>query len=246
MYAVRSGHREMNFAPRLGHTPGMTDILLDAVEMNPPGKPAACLIWLHGLGADGHDFEPLIPRLGSVARFGVRAVLPHAPVRPVTLNAGMRMRAWYDVATLDFRAREDEAGIRASQQQIEALIAREIAAGIAPERIVLAGFSQGGAIALHTGLRYPQRLAGILALSTWLPLRDSLVTEAAPANRATPVLMQHGTFDPVVPLKLALGSRDYLEKQGYGVEWHTWPMQHAVCPEEVVAIDGWLGRVLGG
>lgn len=225
----------------------MTDAMLDTLDLDPPAAPAvASLIWLHGLGADGHDFEPLIPQLASVARFGVRAVLPHAPVRPVTLNAGMRMRAWYDVTTLDFRAREDEAGIRASQRQIEALIGREIAAGIAPERIALAGFSQGGAMVLHTGLRYPRRLAGILALSTWLPLRDTLAAEAAPANRATPILMHHGSFDPVVPLKLALGSREFLEQQGYAVEWQTWPMQHAVCAEEVVAIDAWLGRVLGG
>jgi phospholipase/carboxylesterase len=224
----------------------MTENLLDAIEMNPSGAPDGTLIWLHGLGADGHDFEPLIPQLGTVARLGVRAVLPHAPVRPVTLNAGMRMRAWYDVATLDFRAREDEAGIRAAERQIGALIEREISAGVPPGRIVLAGFSQGGAMALHTGLRYPQPLAGILALSTWLPLRDTLAAEATPASRATPILMQHGTLDPVVPLILALGSRDVLEKQGYAVEWHTWPMQHAVCAEEVMAIDGWLGRVLGG
>lgn len=224
----------------------MTDNLLDAVEMDPPGSPAASLIWLHGLGADGYDFEPLIPQLEAVRRLGVRAVLPHAPVRPVTLNAGMRMRAWYDVAALDFRAREDEAGIRASQQQIVGLIGREIAAGMPPERIVLAGFSQGGAMALHTGLRYPRPLAGILALSTWLPLRDKLAAEASPANRTTPILMLHGSLDPVVPLMLAVSSREFLEQQGHAVEWHTWPMQHAVCPEEVVAIDGWLGRVLGG
>jgi len=221
-----------------------TSPLLDAVEINPPGTPAACIIWLHGLGADGHDFEPLIPQLGIVEPLGVRVVLPHAPVRPVTINAGLRMPAWYDVVALDFRAREDAAGIRASQRQLQALIGREIDAGIPSRRIVLAGFSQGGAIALHTGLRYPQPLAGILALSTWLPLRDSLADEASGSNRAIPVMMMHGTSDPVVPVQLALASRDFLVQQGYAVGWHTWPMQHSVCIEEAAAIREWLLRVL--
>jgi phospholipase/carboxylesterase len=224
----------------------MTTPLLDAVEIDPPGKPTACVIWLHGLGADGHDFEPLIPQLGIVEQLGVRVVLPHAPQRAVTINAGLRMPAWYDVLALDFRFREDAEGIHASQQQLEALIAREIAAGIPAERIVLAGFSQGGAIALHTGLRYPQPLAGILALSTYLPLRDTLADEASAANRGTPILMLHGTLDPVVPIQLALASRDFLVRQGYAVDWHTWPMPHAVYPDEVVTIGAWLTRLLGG
>lgn len=218
--------------------------LLDAVEINPPGPPRACIIWLHGLGADGHDFEPLIPQLGIVGRLGVRVVLPHAPELPVTINAGLRMPAWYDIAALDFGFREDAAGIRSSQRQLEALLAREIAAGIPPQRIVLAGFSQGGAIVLHTGLRYPQPLAGILALSTYLPLRDTLADEAATANHATPILMLHGTLDPVVPLALAQASRDFLVGQGYAIDWHTWPMQHAVCAAEVQVISAWLTRLL--
>ncbi|MEZ5541202.1 MAG: alpha/beta hydrolase-fold protein [Pseudomonadota bacterium] len=224
----------------------MTTTLLDAVEIDPPGKPRASILWLHGLGADGHDFEPLIPQLDIVERLGVRVVLPHAPRRPVTINAGLRMPAWYDILALDFRMREDAAGIRASQQQLEALIVRELDAGIPAGRVVLAGFSQGGAIALHTGLRYPKPLAGILALSTYLPLRDTLAREAATANRATPILMLHGTLDPVVPLPLAQSSRDALVQQGYAVDWLTWPMAHALCAEEVQVISTWLDRLLGG
>lgn len=222
----------------------MTMPLLDAVEINPPGTPAACLIWLHGLGADGHDFEPLIPQLGVVEALGVRVVLPHAPVRPVTINAGMRMPAWYDIAAPDFRAREDAAGIHRSQRQLQALIEREIAAGIPSRQIVLAGFSQGGAVVLHTGLRYPEPLAGILALSSWLPLRDTLADEAAEANRSVPLMMMHGMQDTVVPVQLALASRHFLEQAGYAVGWHAWPMLHAVCAGEVVAIREWLWRVL--
>ncbi len=228
----------------LVHTTGMTQVLLDAVEINPPGVPTACLIWLHGLGANGHDFEPLVPQLGIVGTFGVRVVLPHAPQRRVTVNAGMRMPAWYDIQALDLHAREDAAGIRQSQQQLQALIGREVASGIPSRRIVLAGFSQGGALALHTGLRYPQPLAGILALSCYLPLWDTLQAEAQEANRSIPVMMMHGTWDPVVPVQLALASRDFLVQQGYAVGWHTWPMQHSVCAEEVTAIREWLLRVL--
>ncbi|HUT42498.1 MAG TPA: carboxylesterase, partial [Gammaproteobacteria bacterium] len=179
-----------------------------------------------------------------VEQLGVRVVLPHAPERPVTINAGMRMPAWYDIEALGIGAREDAAGIRQSQQQLQALIEREIDAGIPSRRIVLAGFSQGGALVLHTGLRYQQPLAGILALSTYLPLRDALATEAAVANRAVPIMMMHGTSDPVVPVQLALASRDYLVQQGYAVDWHTWPMQHEVCAEEVAVISAWLSRVL--
>ena len=200
----------------------MTMPLLDAVEITPPGTPAACLIWLHGLGADGHDFEPLIPQLGVVEALGVRVVLPHAPVRPVTINAGMRMPAWYDIAAPDFRAREDAAGIHRSQRQLQALIEREIAAGIPSRQIVLAGF----------------------ALSSWLPLRDTLADEAAEANRSVPVMMMHGMLDTVVPVQLALASRDLLVQAGYAVGWQAWPMLHAVCADEVVAIREWLWRVL--
>jgi len=223
----------------------MTSPLLDAVEFNPPGTPSACLIWLHGLGADAHDFEPLIPQLGIVEALGVRVVLPQAPQRPVTINGGMRMPAWYDIAAPDFHAREDAAGIHQSQRQLQALIERELAAGIPSRQIVLAGFSQGAALVLHTGLRYPQPLAGIIVLSGWLPLRESLAAEGHAANRTVPVMMMHGTLDSVVPVQLALASRDILVQQGYTVGWHAWPMmQHALCAEEVAVIREWLWRVL--
>jgi phospholipase/carboxylesterase len=223
----------------------MTAALLDAVEINPPDRPRACIIWLHGLGADGHDFAPLIPQLGIVQEHGVRVVLPHAPHRPVTLNAGLVMPAWYDIPASDFLHSEDEDGIRRSQRQIVALIEREVAAGLAPERIVLAGFSQGGAIALHTGLRYPRPLAGILALSTYLPLPVRLDDEAAPANASVPVLLAHGSHDPVVPLALAEQARALLTARGYPVEWRVYPMPHAVCPAEVQDIRKWLLARLG-
>jgi len=218
----------------------MSEALLDAVEINPAGKPHACIIWLHGLGADGHDFEPLIPQLGVVEMQGVRVVLPHAPRRPVTINGGMVMPAWYDILAPDFTRGQDGNGIRESEQQLQALIRREIDAGIPAEKILLAGFSQGGAIVLHTGLRYPQPLAGILALSTYLPLADSLATQAAVANRTVPLMMAHGMQDPVVPMSLAMQSRDELQQQGYRVAWHSYPMQHAVCPDEVRDIRDWL------
>jgi phospholipase/carboxylesterase len=214
--------------------------VLDAVEINPPGTPNACIIWLHGLGANGHDFEPLVPQLAIVREYGVRVVLPHAPRRSVTINGGMLMPAWYDILAPDFRHGVDAAGIRQSEQQLQALIGREIAAGITPRRIILAGFSQGGAIVMHTGLRYPQPLGGILALSTYLPLGESLATEATAANTQVPLMMAHGTADPVVPLALAEQSRDLLRERGYAVEWHSYPMQHAVCAEEILDVRAWL------
>jgi len=218
----------------------MSESLLDSVEINPAGTPRACIIWLHGLGADGHDFEALVPQLDVVETLGVRVVLPHALRRPVTINGGIVMPAWYDILAPDFTRGQDSAGVHASEQQLQALIRREIDSGIPAAQILLAGFSQGGAIALYTGLRYPQPLAGILALSTYLPLADSLVTAAAAANRAVPIMMAHGTQDPVVPLSLAMQSRELLQQQGYRVAWHSYPMQHAVCPEELRDIRDWL------
>jgi phospholipase/carboxylesterase len=223
----------------------MDTALLDAVEINPVQPARASIIWLHGLGADGHDFEPLIPQLDIVDRLGVRVVLPHAPRRPVTINAGMVMPAWYDVAAADFSRGQDSEGIRASEAQLRALIAREFTLGIPAARILLAGFSQGGAIVLHTGLRYPEPLAGILALSTYLPLAARLEAEMSPANRAIPIMMAHGTRDPVVPLHLAEQSRDRLQQAGYHVDWHTYAMPHAVYPEEVADIRRWLAQRLG-
>ncbi len=223
----------------------MNTPILDAVEINPPGTPRACIIWLHGLGADGHDFEPLIPQLGVVDTLGVRVVLPHAPHRPVTINSGMVMPAWYDIRSADFSRGEDSEGIRESEQQLRDLIQRQVDSGIPSERIVLAGFSQGGAIVLHSGLRYPQPLAGVLALSTYLPLADTLAAEAAAANSKVPIMMVHGMQDPVVPVMLALQSRDRLQQLGYRVNWHSYPMQHALCPEEIGELRDWLLQQLG-
>ena len=214
---------------------------MDAIEIESGAKPQAAVIWLHGLGADGHDFEPIVPELG-LAR-PLRFVFPHAPVRPVTINSGMRMRAWYDIFQLG-GGPEDEAGIRASQDLLEKLIEKESERGIAPERIVLAGFSQGGAIALQTALRYPERLAGILALSTYLPLASTVESERAGANQALPIFMAHGRFDDIIPLDRAQASRKHLEALGYAIEWHEYPMPHSVCPPEIAHIAAFLTRVL--
>jgi phospholipase/carboxylesterase len=221
--------------------------LLETIEIETGAKPAAAVIWMHGLGADGNDFVPIVRELDLAGAPAIRFVFPHAPMQPVTINNGYVMRAWYDVSFGDLEGRSrkaDEKGVRASQAAIGRLIEREVARGIATESIVLAGFSQGGAIALQTGLRYPRRLAGVMALSTYLPLADSLPLEAAPANTATPVFMAHGTQDPVVPYAMGSGSRDLLKSMGYQVEWREYPMPHSVCLEEVRDISGWLRRVL--
>lgn len=210
-----------------------------------PGTTAnAAVIWLHGLGADGHDFEPVVPWLELPAGLAVRFFFPHAPYRAVTINNGMRMRAWYDIAGTEMQRREDEAGVRESGAALHRMIDGEVARGILAERIVLAGFSQGGAIALHAGLRYPARLAGIAALSSYLPLADTLVAEADGANRSTPILMVHGTADGIIPIGLAQRSAQRLQAQGYPVEWQTYAMAHTVSAEEIQLISSWLGRVL--
>ena len=219
--------------------------LLEALEVEvgsaAGGSVDASIIWLHGLGADGHDFEPIVPELPLPAGLRARFIFPHAPVQAVTINYGHVMPAWYDVYG---DGRQDADGIRASQARLEALIARERERGVATRRIVLAGFSQGGAIALQTGLRHSERLAGILALSTYLPLAETLGAEAAAANRGVPIFMAHGTEDPVIPLQRAAISRDQLRKLGYQVEWHEYPMPHAVCPEEIADVGAWLGGAL--
>jgi phospholipase/carboxylesterase len=198
----------------------------------------ATVIWLHGLGADHSDFEPIVPELDLPP--SVRFVFPDAPVRAVTINQGMRMRAWYDI--LQFGpGPEDEAGIRESQRIVEGLIEAQ---AVPPERIVLAGFSQGGAIVLHTALRYPRRLAGVVALSTYLPLVDTLNAEKASSNQATPVFMAHGRFDEIIPLPRALASRDLLQKMSYRVDWHEYPMPHSVCMEEIGDVAAYLRSVL--
>jgi len=218
--------------------------LPETVEVEPRRPADASVILLHGLGADGHDFESLVPELKLPDAPAVRWVFPHAPIRPVTVNGGAQMRAWYDIVALDRRSVQDEAGIRESAGSASALIARERERGVAADRIVLAGFSQGGAIALFAGLRESERLAGILALSTYLPLADRLEAEAHPANAAVPIFMAHGTFDPVIALPLAEGSRGRLAARGHDVEWHTYAMPHSVCAEEVADLRRFLLRVL--
>ena len=214
---------------------------MDAIEIESGAKPQAAVIWLHGLGADGHDFEPIVPEL-RLAK-AVRFVFPNAPVRPVTINGGMRMPAWYDIFQLG-GGPEDDAGVRASQGLLEGLIGRERSRGIAAGKIVLAGFSQGGAVALQTALRHAERLAGVLALSTYLPLAKTVQSERSLANADTPIFMAHGSYDDVIPLDRAQASRQYLERLGYAVEWHEYPMPHSVCAPEVADIAAFLNRVL--
>ncbi|MFO7593837.1 MAG: alpha/beta hydrolase-fold protein [Pseudomonadota bacterium] len=217
--------------------------LLPALVIEPPQTATASVIWLHGLGADGHDFEPIVPELG-LGDAPIRFIFPHAPERPVTVNMGYVMRAWYDLTTLDLSEGEDEAGTRESEQLLRHWIEHEIAHGIAAERIILAGFSQGGAIALHTGLRYPEKLGGIMALSTYLPLADTVADEKHAANADTPIFMAHGSDDPVIPPAFAEQSRDQLHSLGHEVEWHEYPMPHSVCMEEIQAIGAWLKQRL--
>ena len=219
--------------------------LLDAIEIETATSPTAAVIWMHGLGADGHDFEPIVPELRLPARLPTRFVFPHAPLRPVTINQGHVMRAWYDVRALAGVRREDEAGVRQSARQIEALMERERQRGVAPARLVLAGFSQGGAMALHVALRYPERLAGVMALSCYLPLGGILATEAAAANRDVPIFWAHGIHDPMIPLAMAEHGRAQVAALGYSIEWHQYPIPHSVSAEEIADVARWLGRVLG-
>jgi phospholipase/carboxylesterase len=217
--------------------------VLEAIELETGPAPRAAVLWLHGLGADGHDFEPIVPELDLPASLPVRFLFPNAPQRPVTINMGMRMRAWYDILQMG-GGREDEAGIRASQVLVQSLIEREKGRGVKPRRIVLAGFSQGGAIALQAGLRHTERLGGILALSTYLPLAGTLAAERSAANRDTHVFMAHGMHDPMIPLARARESRAALEALGYAVDWKEYAMAHSVCGEEIADIAAWLLRLL--
>ena len=219
--------------------------LLPRVELESAPQPTAAVIWLHGLGADGHDFAGLVPELDLSNCPPIRFVFPHAPSMPVTVNGGYVMPAWYDILGPDLVSQQDAAGIQASERAIVALIAQEVARGIPAERIVLAGFSQGCAMALHTGLRLPQRLAGIMALSGYLPLADRFTAERHPANAQTPVFMAHGTQDPVVVIARGEASRDALAALGQPVEWHSYPMPHSLHPREISDISAFLTRVLG-
>lgn len=223
----------------------MSDIpLLETLEGETGEHPVATIIVLHGLGADGGDFVPVCEALDLSAVGPVRFVFPHAPVRAVTVNGGYRMRAWYDILGTDLQRREDEAGLRESQRAIAALIDRERERGIAPHRIVLAGFSQGCAMTLMTGLGYPERLAGLAGMSGYLPLAASAAAERSEANRDVPIFLAHGTQDPVVALERGSASRDALLALGHTVEWHEYAMEHAVCPEEIADLNRWLLKAL--
>jgi phospholipase/carboxylesterase len=217
---------------------------LQCVEVQTHPAPGATVILLHGLGADGYDFVPVVRELETLGAPAARYVFPHAPTMPVTINGGYEMRAWYDILGTDLVRREDEAGIRASQAMVEALIEREVERGVPRSRIVLAGFSQGGAITLQTGLRQRQPLAGLIAMSCYLPLADAFAREAAPGSARVPIFLAHGTQDPVVPLARGSASRDALKAAGYAVEWHDYPMPHSVCAEEIRDIAGFMKRVL--
>src|SRR5882724_9689551 len=216
---------------------------LPAIEIETKPKPSHAVIWLHGLGADGNDFVPIVREL-SLPPLGIRFVFPHAPMRPVTINGGFVMRAWYDIAYQELAFKEDERGLRDSQKLIEDLIARENKRGIPSSRIVLAGFSQGGVITLQAGLRQPKRLAGLMALSAYLPMSPMVEVERNAASNSVPIFMGHGIADDIVPLALGTMSRDSLIKLGYEVEWHQYQMPHSVCPEELADIGAWLKRVL--
>ena len=219
--------------------------MLECVELQTTAAPACAVIWLHGLGADGYDFVPVVKELESLGAPSARYVFPHAPTMPVTINNGFVMRAWYDIRTADLAHREDEAGIRASQAAVQMLIEREVQRGVRRGRIVLAGFSQGAAITLQTGLRQDEPLAGLVALSGYLPLADKLAAERHAASAEVHILMAHGTDDPVVPIARAIRSRDLLGSLGYRVTWHEYPMPHAVCGEEIEAIAQFLRDRLG-
>ena len=222
----------------------MAEDLLEALEVETAPSPRTAVIWMHGLGADGYDFVDIPPVLRLPESLAVRFVFPHAPMQPVTVNGGMVMRSWYDIRPDAGVRREDEPGLRQSQRQVEALIAREKARGVPASRLVLAGFSQGGAMALQTGLRHPERLAGIMALSCYLPLADLVAAEASAANRDVPIFMAHGTGDPLIPLARARRAHEILTGLDYRVEWHEYPMPHSVCDAEIRDIGAWLARIL--
>lgn len=222
----------------------MTDALLPCVEIEPAHAATASVIWLHGLGADGHDFEPVVPALQLPESLPVRFVFPHAPQRPVTINAGWMMPAWYDILEMSIERKIDTPALLESAQQVVALIEREIARGIAPQRIVLAGFSQGGAVAYHAALCYPQRLGGLLALSTYIATAALIGEQGSEVNKTLPVLIAHGVRDDVVPLSLGQQAVTTLEKLGYQPQWSTYPVDHGLCMEEVDAISHWLQDIL--
>ena len=220
--------------------------MLETIERLTAPNPTHSVIVLHGLGADGNDFAPIVSQLVQADWPPLRFVFPHAPVRPITVNNGMPMRAWYDIAGFDLSQRQDEAGVRASIAQVEQLLEREAQRGVPAGRVILAGFSQGGAVALAAGLRHAQPLAGVVALSTYLPIAEIIAAERQTANSAMPIFMAHGTFDPVVPLRLGEISRELLRGFGHPLEWHAYPMGHQVCPQEIHDLADWLTQRLTG
>lgn len=221
-------------------------MLLQTVEQETGAAPQWSVLWLHGLGADGHDFAPIVPELLRPHWPALRFVFPHAPVRPVTINNGVPMRAWYDIVSMDFATRADAAGIAESVAQVEALIAREAERGIPASRLVLAGFSQGGAVALTAGLRRSEPLAGLVALSTYLPGGQAVAAQRHPDAVSQPVFFAHGDGDPVVPLQYGLDSAQALKAAGFDVDWHRYPMAHQVCAQEIADLVQWLDRRLAG
>jgi phospholipase/carboxylesterase len=222
----------------------MTSSTLETIQVDTGPNPTASVIWLHGLGASGDDFVPIVRELDLSGLQSIRFVFPHAPTMPVTVNNGYVMRAWYDIIGADISRREDEKGLRASQAMVEQLIAQEKARGVPADRIVLAGFSQGCAMTLQTGLRHPEKLAGLLCLSGYVPLHTTIAAERHAANQDTPVFLAHGRGDQVIPIIRAEQTRDLLQSLGYDVEWHAYQMPHSVCQEEVADIGAWLRRVL--
>jgi len=221
----------------------MSDVLQN-IEVCTSDNPQISVIVLHGLGADGNDFVPVVNELDLTGLPGIRFIFPHANTMPVSINGGYVMRAWYDIVHTDLGRQEDEKGLRASQLQVEALIAREKARGIPAHRIVLAGFSQGCAMTLQTGLRHPEKLGGLLCLSGYVPLADKVAAERTEVSKQTPIFLVHGRMDPVIPVQRAIASRDLLVQLGYNVEWHEYPMQHSLCQEEIVHMGAWLKKVL--
>lgn len=217
---------------------------LPCIEIETAPEPKFAVIWLHGLGADGRDFEPIVPELIDTSWPAIRFVFPNAPVRPITINNGMPMRAWYDISGQEIAQRQDEAGIRDSIRLLDELIDREVARGISGDHIFLAGFSQGGAIVLSGGIRCTTKLRGIIALSTYLPIAEKTDAEASPANRGTPIFMAHGMLDPTISHALGEMSREYLKQRGYAIDWHAYPMAHQVCAEEIADLKRWLGARL--
>ena len=213
----------------------------ETVEVTTGDNPRGSVIWLHGLGADGHDFEPIVPELRLPADISLRFIFPHAPVQPVTINGGMAMRSWYDIVSFDSEGRADRAGVLESSDLLQGLIAREIERGIAPEKIVVAGFSQGGAVAIHTALQTEHPIAGLMALSTYMALPDDAAS--AVSRKDLPIFMAHGSFDPVLRMEWGRSSADKLIEAGYAVDWHEYPMAHAVCPQEIADISRWLSAI---